>query len=115
MLSLLGFPGTGGFIGKWYILSAVIESRQAVLAVVLVGATVISAGYYLPVIMAMFMKPPAFEGAHEHVTIGGVARWVVAGTAVVLLLLGVWPGRTMDVARQGGEALRPTISLTVSR
>jgi NADH-quinone oxidoreductase subunit N len=114
MLSLLGFPGTAGFIGKWYILSAVIESEQAVLAVVLVGATVVSAGYYLPIIMAMFMKPPATETAHDHVSLLGVARWVVAATAVVLLLLGVWPGRAMDVARQGTEDLRPAILLTVS-
>ena len=28
MLSLLGFPGTFGFIGKWYILSAVIAEGQ---------------------------------------------------------------------------------------
>jgi len=115
MLSLLGFPGTAGFIGKWYILSAVVESQQTLLAIVLVGATVVSAGYYLPVIMAMFMKPPASETAHDHVSLLGVARWVVAATAVVLLLLGVWPGRAMDVARQGTEDLRPSILLTVSR
>ena len=29
MLSLLGFPGTIGFIGKWYILSATITARQS--------------------------------------------------------------------------------------
>jgi len=28
MLSLLGFPGTAGFIGKWYILSSAIEAGQ---------------------------------------------------------------------------------------
>ena len=32
MLSLLGFPGTFGFIGKWYILSAVIAEGQVILA-----------------------------------------------------------------------------------
>ena len=56
MLSLLGFPGTFGFIGKWYILSALVAEGQIILAVVLVLTSVISAGYYLPVIMAMYMK-----------------------------------------------------------
>ena len=57
MLSLLGFPGTFGFIGKWYILSAVIAEGQYILPVVLVLTSVVRAGYYLPVIMAMYMKP----------------------------------------------------------
>jgi NADH-quinone oxidoreductase subunit N len=115
MLSLLGFPGTAGFIGKWYILSAIVDAGQGLLAVVLVGATVVSAGYYLPVIMAMYMKPPASETAHEHTRVVGIARWVVGATAVILLLLGVWPGRAMDVARRGSEELRPAVMLTVSR
>jgi NADH:ubiquinone oxidoreductase subunit 2 (chain N) len=34
MLSLLGFPGTFGFIGKWYILQSVITERQVILPVV---------------------------------------------------------------------------------
>ena len=36
MLSLLGFPGTAGFIGKWYILSAAVQANLWSLAVVLV-------------------------------------------------------------------------------
>ncbi|HKC41708.1 MAG TPA: NADH-quinone oxidoreductase subunit N, partial [Gemmatimonadales bacterium] len=55
MLSLLGFPGTAGFIGKWYILVAATGAGQNVLAAILVLASVVSAGYYLPVIMAMYM------------------------------------------------------------
>ena len=62
MLSLLGFPGTFGFIGKWMILSALVTSGQWIIPVVLVLTSVVSAGYYLPVIMAMYMKP-APEGA----------------------------------------------------
>src|SRR5207249_9763575 len=36
MLSLLGFPGTAGFIGKWYILVAATTAGQNVLAAVVV-------------------------------------------------------------------------------
>ena len=50
MLSLLGFPGTLGFIGKWYILLAVLSPQgKTALAVMLVLTSVVSAGYYLPV------------------------------------------------------------------
>ncbi len=115
MLSLLGFPGTAGFIGKWYILSAAVEAGQGTLAVVLVGSTVISAGFYLPVIMAMYMKPPASETAHEGTVLTGASRWVVAVLAAFLLLFGVWPNRAMDVAQRGTEDLKPSVMMTVTR
>lgn len=107
MLSLLGFPGTAGFIGKWLILSSVIEAGEGVLAVLLVLASVISAGYYLPVIMVMYMKPAATEEAHQGTRLMGAARWVVGLSAVILLVFGFWPNRVMDVAREGSDGLRP--------
>jgi NADH-quinone oxidoreductase subunit N len=115
MLSLLGFPGTAGFIGKWYILSAAVSSGQALLAVILVGASILSAGYYLPVIMAMYMKPAASEDAHAETRAVGAARWIIGGAALLLLLFGVWPNRVLDLARREGRDLRPAVMITVSR
>ncbi len=114
MLSLLGFPGTAGFIGKWYILSAAVDASEGLLAVILVGATVISAGYYLPVIMVMFMKPPVSDRAHESTRVTGASRWVVAATAISLLVFGLWPARALDVAKAGAANLRPGVGVTVS-
>ncbi len=115
MLSLLGFPGTAGFIGKWYILSSAVSADQWLLAVILVGASVLSAGYYLPVIMAMYMKPPASDSPPQETTVIGAARLVVAATAVLLLLFGVWPNRALDIARDETRSLRPAVTVTVSR
>src|SRR5439155_24624754 len=60
MLALLGFPifGGAGFFAKWYILQAALQSPMPLrtLAVVLVLTTVVSAGYYLYVVMVMFMR-----------------------------------------------------------
>jgi NADH-quinone oxidoreductase subunit N len=113
MLSLLGFPGTAGFIGKWYILSAVIDAKQGVLAVILVGASVISAGFYLPVIMGMYMKAPVSESAHEGSEATGGVRWVIGVTAVLLLLFGVWPRHALNIAENGGDDLRPRAVFTL--
>jgi NADH-quinone oxidoreductase subunit N len=90
LLSLLGFPGTFGFIGKWMILSSLVVEGQWLIPVVLVLASAVSAGYYLPVIMAMYMKPEP-EGASERAGLpGGVA--VVVGTVVTAIVVaGVWP------------------------
>ncbi|MBW8773372.1 MAG: NADH-quinone oxidoreductase subunit N, partial [Gemmatimonadetes bacterium] len=54
MLSLLGFPGTFGFMGKWWLLNASIADGERMLPVVLVLTSVVSAGYYMPVIMSMY-------------------------------------------------------------
>src|SRR5439155_225076 len=88
MLSLLGFPGTAGFIGKWYILVAAVAAGQGLLAAILVLASVISAGYYLPVIMAMYMKPEPGEQAHAGMQLGPLGNAVVAVSVAGLLFFG---------------------------
>jgi NADH-quinone oxidoreductase subunit N len=106
MLSLLGFPGTAGFMGKWFILQSILDAGQHTLAVVLVTGSVLSAGYYLPVIMVMFMKPPTSETAHQQLATHGAGRLLVAAAAISLLLFGVWPNRALDLARSGGRDLK---------
>ncbi len=107
MLSLLGFPATAGFVGKWFILSAAIESGEGVLAVLLVVASVISAGFYLPVIMVMYMKGPVSVEAHDATEVVGPTRWVVAAATALLLVFGVWPNRALDVAQSSAEGMLP--------
>jgi NADH-quinone oxidoreductase subunit N len=114
MLSLLGFPGTFGFIGKWYILTAVVAQGHYILPVVVVLTSVVSAGYYLPVIMAMYMKPEPIEAAHVDAVLDRWGRAAVAFAVVALLLLGVWPNRLFDLARSAGDSVRPTITTTTS-
>jgi NADH-quinone oxidoreductase subunit N len=106
MLSLLGFPGTAGFIGKWYILVAATATGQLPLAAILVLTSVISAGYYLPVIMAMYMQPEPFEQAHSGMHIGRLGGAVVAVSVAGLLFLGIRPNRLLDLAKTSGDGLR---------
>jgi NADH-quinone oxidoreductase subunit N len=105
MLSLLGFPGTAGFIGKWYILLAATAAGQLPLAAILVLTSVISAGYYLPVIMAMYMQPEPFEQAHAGMRIGRLGSAAVAVSVAGLLLLGIRPNRLLDLAKTSGDGL----------
>jgi len=108
MLSLLGFPGTAGFIGKWYVLIADTGAGYPGLAVVLVLTSVLSAGYYLPVIMAMYMKSRVHERAHEGVALPAAVRSVLALAMLALLAFGVWPARVMNLAREGSRTFLPT-------
>jgi len=106
MLSLLGFPGTAGFIGKWYILVAATAAGRLPLAAILVLTSVLSAGYYLPVIMAMYMKPEPFDQAHTGMRLGPWGSAVVALSVAGLLVLGVRPNRLLELAKNSGAGLR---------
>jgi NADH-quinone oxidoreductase subunit N len=108
MLSLLGFPGTFGFIGKWYIISAVVAEGQYVLPVILVLTSVLSAGYYLPVIMAMYMRPAPASDRYAAVRLPPAALGAVTLTVALVLLFGFWPGGVLDLAGQTGTTLTQT-------
>jgi NADH-quinone oxidoreductase subunit N len=108
MLSLLGFPGTFGFIGKWYILSAVIAEGHVLLPIVLVVTSVISAGYYLPVIMAMYMKNAPDAETHRAVRLWAPAAAAVGLSVGAVLLFGVWPREALDTAARSAGNLTQT-------
>jgi NADH-quinone oxidoreductase subunit N len=59
MLGFLGFPLTGGFIGKFYVFAAAYDHGFWWLIVVGVVATMISAYYYLGIVRAMYFRESA--------------------------------------------------------
>jgi NADH-quinone oxidoreductase subunit N len=56
MLALAGVPATGGFIGKVFLIDALVTGDYAWLAIVLVIGSMISLGYYLRVVATMWMR-----------------------------------------------------------
>jgi NADH-quinone oxidoreductase subunit N len=102
MLALLGFPifGGMGFFAKWYVLQAALRPpSQTNLAIWLVLTSVVSAGYYLYVVMVMFMKSRPAD-ATAPLKVPGMTRFVIATCALVLLVVGVWPRPVLRVARR---------------
>ncbi|HEY2160522.1 MAG TPA: NADH-quinone oxidoreductase subunit N [Solirubrobacteraceae bacterium] len=75
MLSLAGIPATVGFIGKLYLIRALVDGNYTWLAVVIVIGSMISLGYYLRVVATMWMSSP--EPATVRPTVAG--RPVIAG------------------------------------
>jgi NADH-quinone oxidoreductase subunit N len=70
MLALAGLPATVGFIGKLYLIEALVAGDYTWLAVFIAVGTMISLAYYLRVVAAMWMRPggepsaaPAIAGA----------------------------------------------------
>jgi len=61
MLSFAGFPLTGGFVGKVYLFAAAYRSGWTWLLIVGAVATLVSLGYYLAVVRAIYMRPDPDE------------------------------------------------------
>ena len=94
MLALLGFPIFGGigFFAKYWIIQSALQAPvpQTKLAIILVITSLVSAGYYLYVVMVMFMKPRPGNAA----PVASPPIWtrtVIAAAAILILVLGVLP------------------------
>jgi NADH:ubiquinone oxidoreductase subunit 2 (subunit N) len=73
-----------------------------------VVTSVISAGYYLPVIMSMYMKSPASEEVHRGVRLSPAAAGAVAISVIAVLLFGLWPRGALETAVQSAVTLTQT-------
>ncbi|MEX2466073.1 MAG: NADH-quinone oxidoreductase subunit N [Gemmatimonadota bacterium] len=99
LLSLAGFPGTGGFMGKIYLLQGAADAELWTLAVILVLTTIASYWYYLRVAWFMWMKPAAPDNDHAGINIP-LPMYAALVTCVALIVYtGIFPGAALDFAR----------------
>jgi len=104
LISLTGVPVSAGFVGKFYLFNAAVGAGYAALAVVGVLMSVVSAYYYLRVVVAMYMREPVAADAWAPVT--GAASLALGLSAAVVLGLGVYPGPVLAWARLAAQSLR---------
>jgi NADH-quinone oxidoreductase subunit N len=103
LLSLAGFPFTGGFIGKVFILRAAVEQGLVLLAVVLVMASLISYFYYLRVAWYMWFRDATAEG--EAITVAPGLTAALTFAAIAIVVLGVFPGQLIELAERSAAGL----------
>ncbi len=118
MLALAGVPGTVGFIGKFQLIHALVDGGYGWLAIVLVVGAMISLGYYLRVVAAVWMTPaqarlPA-PGGYAPIAGGSpeadklpYPEIVAVGLvfSALTIVFGVLPGPLFDFAAHAGAAL----------
>ena len=85
MLSFTGVPPTLGFLGKFYLFRTVLEGGYAGLALVGVLASLISAYYYLRVVVVMYMREGEPAASQDP-----WLRLVAYGSAICVVLLGIF-------------------------
>ncbi|MCC6755215.1 MAG: NADH-quinone oxidoreductase subunit N [Solirubrobacterales bacterium] len=119
MLALAGLPPTAGFIGKLFLIEALIDSDWTWLAVMIAIGTMISLGYYLRVVAVLWMTP----GDESEATGTGRdpfsdpradRRWYLIGPALIAaaaaIFFGVIPQPLVEFAGHAGDALSVWIS-----
>jgi NADH-quinone oxidoreductase subunit N len=98
LLSLAGFPPTGGFLAKFYVFSTAV--RQGLLPLVIIGvlASLISVFYYLRIIVYMYMREPAreIEIAIENPALFLVLFFCLYG----VIQLGIYPRNILALINQ---------------
>jgi NADH-quinone oxidoreductase subunit N len=103
LLSFAGIPLTSGFIGKLSVFTAASAAGMGWLVVVAMVATVITAYFYLRVVVLMYFSPPAVsadgdERGDTFVAVPSPFTAVVIGlSALVTLVLGIAPGWFLDL------------------
>ncbi|MEB3768017.1 NADH-quinone oxidoreductase subunit NuoN [Acinetobacter sp. MD2] len=99
LLSLAGIPLTAGFIGKFMIVKATIETGHWFLAAMIIVGSGIGLYYYLRVMIVMYMTPPETPriDAEKHwgQKAGGV---MVLAVTVLVIFFGVYPDLLIKVA-----------------
>src|SRR4051812_16805985 len=118
VLGLPGLPATAGFIGKVYLIDALVDGDYTWLAVIIVIGSMISLAYYLRVVAAMWMRPgrapqPAIAGGAidlppEEVVpprVAGFETVLVAGAfGAATLFFGIWPTPLFNLVEDVGNA-----------
>src|SRR5262249_4698276 len=116
MFSLAGLPPLAGFWGKLSLLGSAIELATSssrglslwftILAVAGAINAAISGAYYLRIVAVMY-----FQTATQQVAASGgrAAQFAAVLCAGLVVAIGAWPGRLLNVASQSESVLRPQL------
>jgi NADH-quinone oxidoreductase subunit N len=94
MFSLTGIPPFAGFFGKYYVFAGAVEAGYTWLAIIGVLMSVVSAYYYLRIVVLMYFKEQTSVLDLPVPTLGLVS---LALSAVALLVFGIFPSSVLNL------------------
>jgi NADH-quinone oxidoreductase subunit N len=103
LLSLAGFPPTGGFLAKFYIFSSAVKQGLTSLVIIAVLASLISVFYYLRIIIHMYMREPSLD---VSINTKNPAVFVVLFICLLEVIhLGIFPGSVLSFIKDAVSSL----------
>ena len=99
LLSLGGIPPTAGFIGKYFLFAAAVQSGFGWLAIIAVLMSAVSMFFYFRIVVAMYLK----EGREAEVAITPALKLVAGISLAVTLVFGILPAPLIDQATRSSN------------
>lgn len=105
-LSLIGVPGTVGFVSKWYLVSGVLERGWTAAAVLILLSSLLAVVYVGRVVEALYFRQPAGDHVRPDLREAPFAMlaptWILIAAAIVFGLTTDW---TYGVAAEAAGLL----------
>ena len=101
VLSLFGMPGTGGFMGKLWLLMGALEDGRFTLLVIMTINGLISLAYYWKVISTTFVHT---DHRLAPVSVSAASYVVLGASAVAIVGIGVYPNLVVRWAESAIQA-----------
>jgi len=109
LVSLAGFPPTGGFLAKFYVFSSAVDKGLTPLVIIAVLASLVSVYYYLRVVVYMYMKEPTTS---VIINADNPPLYLVLFLCLYgVLQLGLFPGNILVWIKQAISSLPTIMSL----
>ncbi len=100
-LSLIGVPGTAGFISKWLLIEAVLETGYWVVAVAILVSSLFAVIYIWKIVEVLyFNEKPENHGELSFYLVAPI--WILA---LFCIFLGLNTGLTVDIANMAAKIL----------
>ena len=82
--SMIGIPGTGGLISKWYLALGALEIGRPLFVIVILASSLLNAIYYMPIVINAFMHQEDFKLKSKPVPRFMIISLVIGMTGVIL-------------------------------
>jgi NADH-quinone oxidoreductase subunit N len=112
MLSLGGIPPTAGFMGKFWLFGAAIDSGYVWLAVIGVLNSAVSLYYYIRIVVFMYLRK---ETTGSEPVTSPALQVTLALAVAATLVLGIYPRQLFDAAEASARAIVPAAFSTAAR
>ncbi|NQU45094.1 NADH-quinone oxidoreductase subunit N [bacterium] len=103
LLSLAGIPLTGGFLGKFFVLTAGVRANLWSLVFVLVATSVIGLFYYLRVAVALYSPEDERTQKPASQPLSRAKAWpaylILGILTLTLIWIGTWPSPLLEILR----------------
>jgi len=87
--SMIGIPGTGGLISKWYLALGALEIGRSLFVLVVFSSSLLNAIYYLPIVINAFMSEEDF--AHKVNEVPKMLQLALVIGMIFIVVAGVFP------------------------